>query len=268
MKKITFILLAFLSFNIVNAQEVKKEIISKKERKELLKTLTIEEKTKLLSMLIQDDNKLVEKTIKKALKKADKKTVDRFMRTKDLVFKPMKNNSLAQKSEQSKKRAEELKAKVEKQKMEETAHQKAEKQIKEMMDKKQQDKLNPKPTYIVKDKNAPKPTTVVFAESTFNFGELKDGEKVTHKYTFTNTGDQPYIISNAKGSCGCTVPQWPRQAIAPGESGEIVVTFNSRGKGSKEGRKQKKRITITGNSDPGNIYLYIEGNVIKPAEGK
>ena len=59
-------------------------------------------------------------------------------------------------------------------------------------------------------------TKLAFAEATFDFGKIMEGEKVEHNYTFTNTGDEPLIISNAKGSCGCTVPDWPREPIAPG----------------------------------------------------
>ena len=65
------------------------------------------------------------------------------------------------------------------------------------------------------------------------------------------------LISNAKGSCGCTVPKWPKEAIAPGASGEIQVTFNSRGKKGK----QHKSVTLTANTDPANTRLYIKADV-------
>ena len=111
-------------------------------------------------------------------------------------------------------------------------------------------------------------TTLEFKESTFDFGEVMEGEKVNNKYVFTNTGSEPLIISNAKGSCGCTVPNWPRNPIAPGETAEIDVTFDSKGKGKVGGNLQSKRVTITANTDPANTYLTIKGKVNKPDEAQ
>ena len=107
-------------------------------------------------------------------------------------------------------------------------------------------------------------TTMSFNEDTYDFGEVLDGEKVKHVYAFKNTGDEPLIISNAKGSCGCTVPQWPREPIAPGKSGEIEVVFDSKNKGKVGGSPQSKRVTITANTDPVNTFLTIKGTVTKP----
>ena len=106
-------------------------------------------------------------------------------------------------------------------------------------------------------------TTVNFPELEYDFGTVMEGEKVSHSYKFTNTGTEPLIISNAKGSCGCTVPQWPKEPIAPGESGEIMVQFDSKGKGKVEGQNQSKRVTITANTDPVNTFLTIKGIVKK-----
>ena len=88
-----------------------------------------------------------------------------------------------------------------------------------------------------------------FVEEEHDFGLLVDGEKVAYSFVFTNTGDVPLIISNAKGSCGCTVPNWPKDPIAPGEKGAIDVSFNS------SGRKgiQNKAVTLTANTNPGFI---------------
>lgn len=102
-------------------------------------------------------------------------------------------------------------------------------------------------------------TTISFDENTFDFGDVDEGEKVSHVYEFTNTGNEPLVISNAKGSCGCTVPKWPKTPIPPGESGEILVEFASKGKSGK----QTKRVTITANTDPAQTFLTITGNVIK-----
>ncbi len=108
-------------------------------------------------------------------------------------------------------------------------------------------------------------TTLKFDETEFDFGMVMEGEKVVHEYKFTNTGDEPLIISNAKGSCGCTVPDWPREPIAPGESNVIKVQFDSKNKGKVGGGLQSKRVTITANTDPVNSYLTIKGKVDKEA---
>ncbi len=106
-------------------------------------------------------------------------------------------------------------------------------------------------------------TTLEFENLTHDYGEIMEGEKVTHMYKFTNTGNEPLVISNAKGSCGCTVPSWPREPIPVGGTGEIKVQFDSKGKGKVGGQPQSKRVTITANTDPANTYLTIKGKVNK-----
>ncbi len=107
------------------------------------------------------------------------------------------------------------------------------------------------------------PTTkMTFDETEFKFGTVDEGEVVAHTFKFTNTGSEPLIISNAKGSCGCTVPQWPREPIPVGESGSITVEFNSKGK--KGPRNQK--VTITANTDPVQSFVALVGEVT-PAAG-
>lgn len=108
-------------------------------------------------------------------------------------------------------------------------------------------------------------TTVEFETPTYDFGTVAEGEKVKYAYKFKNTGSEPLVISNAKGSCGCTVPNWPREPIAPGGTGEIMVEFDTKGKGKEGGQKQTKRVTVTGNTDPANTFLTITGTVEKPA---
>ena len=105
------------------------------------------------------------------------------------------------------------------------------------------------------------PTTVMtFEETEFDYGIVDQGEKVTHTYKFKNTGNEPLIISNAKGSCGCTVPSWPKEPIPVGGSGEIEVAFDSKGKKGK----QSKRVTITANTDPPQTFLTIKGEINAP----
>jgi hypothetical protein len=101
--------------------------------------------------------------------------------------------------------------------------------------------------------------TLVLEEQEFDFGTLDEGEKVEHLFKFTNTSNNPLTISNARGSCGCTVPEWPKEPIAPGEKGEIKVKFDSKGKKGV----QSKTVTLTANTIPGNTILTIKSDVIK-----
>lgn len=107
------------------------------------------------------------------------------------------------------------------------------------------------------------PTTVMSFDATeFDFGTVDEGEKVSHTYSFKNTGDEPLILSNAKGSCGCTVPKWPKEPIPPGEDGEIIVEFNSK---NKKGKRNQK-VTITANTNPPQSFIYLKGEVNPSAE--
>ena len=101
-------------------------------------------------------------------------------------------------------------------------------------------------------------TTVVFDEYEYDFGDIQEPESRTHIFTFTNTGSEPLVISNCKGSCGCTVPQCPKDPILPGAKGEIEVKFNSKGKANTK----SKTVTVTANTDPGQTLLKIKMNVL------
>lgn len=109
-------------------------------------------------------------------------------------------------------------------------------------------------------------TSLEFTEDTYDFGEVMEGDKVVYEYAFKNTGNEPLIISNAKGSCGCTVPDWPREPIPVGGSSVIKVQFDSKGKGKVGGQPQSKRVTITANTDPAQTFLTIKGKVNKTEE--
>lgn len=106
-------------------------------------------------------------------------------------------------------------------------------------------------------------TSINFPQSTFNFGEIMDGEKVEHIFEFTNSGNEPLVIADAKGSCGCTVPVWPKEPIKPGEKGEIKVVYNSKGKGKVGGKSETKTVTIKANTDPVETRIIIKGIVNK-----
>ncbi|HBP45389.1 MAG TPA: DUF1573 domain-containing protein [Flavobacteriales bacterium] len=100
-------------------------------------------------------------------------------------------------------------------------------------------------------------TTVAFSEYEFDFGTLAQGDAVTHMFEFTNSGNEPLIIDNCKGSCGCTVPKCPKEPIQPGEKGQIEVKFNSKGKKNQ----QTKKVTINANTDPAQTLLTIKAFV-------
>lgn len=102
-------------------------------------------------------------------------------------------------------------------------------------------------------------TTIAFDNMEHDFGKINHGEAVSHVFKFTNTGEHPLLITNARGSCGCTVPQWPKEEILPGEQGEIKVTFNSKGKSNQ----QAKSVTLTANTNPANTQLIIRAFVEK-----
>ena len=97
-----------------------------------------------------------------------------------------------------------------------------------------------------------------FKKEEHDFGILIDGEKVTYSFQFTNSGDAPLIISNAKGSCGCTVPNYPKEPIAPGATASIDVTFDSKGRTGK----QSKAVTLTANTNPNRKVIRIHSEVI------
>ena len=93
-----------------------------------------------------------------------------------------------------------------------------------------------------------------------DFGTINQGDKVETIFTLTNTGEGDLIITKAKGSCGCTVPEWPKGAIAPGKTANIKVVFNSRGKKNKT----TNSITLTTNTEKGNEVVRIKAFVEVP----
>jgi len=108
------------------------------------------------------------------------------------------------------------------------------------------------------DGNAESLAEIVFTKYEHDFGTITDGEQVETTFTFKNTGKTNLIISDAKGDCGCTVPSFPREPLAPGAEGKITVSFNSSG---KEG-ENTKRVTVTTNSKEANSYLTIKATVL------
>ncbi len=105
--------------------------------------------------------------------------------------------------------------------------------------------------------NMPK---IELSQDFFDFGEMNQKESVSTEFLIKNTGDAPLLIRSAKGSCGCTVPEWPKDPVAVGEEAVIKVTFNS---GDKKG-KQNKTVTLVTNAIPNIKVLTIKGTVLVP----
>jgi hypothetical protein len=98
-----------------------------------------------------------------------------------------------------------------------------------------------------------------FEKEVYDFGKIKQGEKVSFDFIFTNTGNTPLIISDAVATCGCTVPEIPKEPVAAGAKSKINVVFSSAG---KEG-VQDKVVTITANTIPAQTKIHLIGEVIK-----
>ncbi len=98
---------------------------------------------------------------------------------------------------------------------------------------------------------------ISFDKEVYDFGTVKEGEIVKTTFVVTNTGKSDLIITNAQATCGCTVPVWPKEAIAPGETGDIKVSFNTNGRVNK----QSKSITLTTNTEKGREIIKISGLV-------
>ena len=99
-----------------------------------------------------------------------------------------------------------------------------------------------------------------FVEEVKEFGTITQGESVSMTFRFKNVGKSNLIISSAQGSCGCTVPEWPKAPIAPGGEGTIEVPFNSTG---KQGM-QNKTITLVANTIPNTKVIAVKGEVLAP----
>ena len=102
--------------------------------------------------------------------------------------------------------------------------------------------------------------SITFEEVSFDFGDIHQGDKVSHVFNLDNSGDAPLIITNVQTTCGCTATDWPRDPIAPGETASIKVNFNSTG---KMGR-QNKIITVISNATSSVSQIKIVTNVLPP----
>ena len=102
-------------------------------------------------------------------------------------------------------------------------------------------------------------TTVQIIDSVYDFKKIKEGDTIQYRYYFKNTGKNSLIITDAKSSCGCTIPEKPKNPIAPGDTGFIGVKFFSKNRPGNI----NKTITITSNVTPNFPVLMLKGVVIK-----
>ncbi len=105
---------------------------------------------------------------------------------------------------------------------------------------------------------------LTFEHETWNFGTMSEGEVVEHDFSFTNTGKKPLLISDVQATCGCTIPEWPREPIRAGQGGVIKIRFNSAGKHESI----NKDVTIFSNANPIKKQLTFTAFVNKKTEGK
>lgn len=89
-----------------------------------------------------------------------------------------------------------------------------------------------------------------------SYGTIEQGSDPLRKVAFTNTGTQPLVISNARGSCGCTVPTWPKEPIAPGETGEIEIRYDTKRLGNIN-----KTVKLTTNDPTGTYVIRVTGKI-------
>ena len=116
-------------------------------------------------------------------------------------------------------------------------------------------------TAEARDAESGKFPVISFEESQFDFGTIDQGTNVEHVFKFKNTGEAPLMIVNAKSSCGCTVPQYPKEPVAPGETGELLVKFNGSGQ-----NQVSKTVTLTTNTKAGTETLTIKA-FVNPKNG-
>lgn len=99
-----------------------------------------------------------------------------------------------------------------------------------------------------------------FDKTEYDFGKILQGEVVTYTFHFTNVGDAPLIISGVEKSCGCTASDFPRNPIAPGMTGDIKVSYDSKGHHGI----QTKTLTVNANTNPASHTLRVKAEVRTP----
>ena len=109
-------------------------------------------------------------------------------------------------------------------------------------------------------KNNPNAPVITFDKTTHDYGTIEQNGDGNCEFKFTNDGKEPLILSNVRSSCGCTVPEWPRQPILPGQSDAIKVHYDTKRVGMIS-----KTITVYSNAKEATVVLNIKGNVLAAA---
>jgi hypothetical protein len=99
---------------------------------------------------------------------------------------------------------------------------------------------------------------IEFQKSDHDFGTISEGTLASYDFTFTNTGNEPLLISSVKASCGCTTPYWTKEPVLPGKQGKITASYDSKGRPGAF----NKSVSVSSNADVGNATLFIKGVVI------
>lgn len=108
--------------------------------------------------------------------------------------------------------------------------------------------------------NQPALAEMTFVSETYDYGTIKQGSDGNCEFVFTNTGPVALVIANAEGSCGCTIPDWPKKPILPGEKAVIKVHYNTNKPGPIN-----KHVKLTANIEGGTMNIYIKGTVEAPS---
>lgn len=96
-----------------------------------------------------------------------------------------------------------------------------------------------------------------WVNTTHDFGKVRQGKPVTVSYSFTNKGEAPLLVTYAKGSCGCTGVEWPKEAVLPGATGQVKATFNAASLGTFN-----KTVYVESNAEGGPVTLVFRGEVV------
>jgi hypothetical protein len=117
---------------------------------------------------------------------------------------------------------------------------------------------------VTNPKSAQNPTdkmpVIHFEKTEFDFGKILQGEVVSYTFHFTNTGNAPLIITSVEKSCGCTASDYPRTPIDPGKTGDIKITYDSKGHHGF----QSKSLVVNANTMPSQTTLRIKAEVRTP----
>ena len=120
-------------------------------------------------------------------------------------------------------------------------------------------------TALAQEKKVTADSAMVFSEKLYDFGVIAQGDTVEHTFVFENKGTKPLKILSARGSCGCTVPSYSKEEIAPGKKGKVFVRFNSAG---KSGQQNKTVTLVTNIENPAKrqVVLTLRGRVTTEEE--